>query len=118
MWITDSSRVHSAQGSRSVALDPTEARQAARFALERIGLTVTRDDPSTGVVEADRALTPADISGAVRDAELPRVQQIMSEEVGPAGASIPMGLGEGSLLVATASVASAGNRSTVEILHV
>jgi hypothetical protein len=114
-WLTDNSRIYSAEGSRSVTLDPTQARQAARFALERIGLTVTRDDPSTGVVEADRALTSADISGAVRDAELPRVQQIMSEEMGAAGASIPMGLGEGSLLVATATVAGAGDRSTVEV---
>jgi hypothetical protein len=114
-WLADNSQVYGAEGSRSVALDPAEARQAAHLALQRIGLTVSREDPAIGVIEADRPLTATDISGAVRNAEEPRVQRIMAEEMGPAGASIPMGLGEGTLLIATASVTGTANRTTVKI---
>ena len=78
-WLDDNAQVYRTQGSRRVALTPAEAQRAAHSALEQIGLTVTQDDPGTGVVEADRPLTTADISGAVRDAELPRVHQIMAE---------------------------------------
>ena len=65
----------------------TESLGATERALTRIGLEVTSENASTGVIVAVRPLTSADISGAVREAELPRVQRIMSEELGPAGAN-------------------------------
>jgi hypothetical protein len=115
MWLTDNERVYATQGSRTVALDRNRALAAVERALKRIGLEQTLADASTAVIVADRALTSADISGAIREAELPRVQRIMSEEMGPVGSYVPMGFGEGVLLVATATVKGATKGSTVAI---
>jgi hypothetical protein len=114
MWIEDNQRVLEQEGTRTIRAAPAACLEAAREALRRIGLMVTAEDRGSGQLVAERPNSPGDISEAVQAAELPRVRQIMEQELGQPFRQLSLAEAQG-VLQATLTVAPADDGSTMSL---